>query len=808
MHVQADRPTHSDARACAVAGLMYTAFYTAFFLKSLLSGDYIAPGDSLDFGVAAYLSAPALWTGSIYSGYPILADPQSLSWYPLLHAFRAIGANWNAFIIAPYVIASTACFLLVRRITGSNLAGAFSGCAYGFSGVMLGHIWHFNQIHAAAWVPFALYGLHLIREASYRRGTIIAAIGFALMWLAGHPQLPVYVSYTCGALVLGGLLIDRPPQSIVFRRVLWSLLAIAFGCGLASVVIVPMIELGDASRRAASNWDLYTSTPLPPWQLLSFALPLAFGGFWTSATGHLPYVGSEGPPETTAYVGLLPLALALGAPFLRSRLRLEARLWLVLTVMAALLCLGAATPLGTLFFYAPGYASFRVPARHLYVVSLCLAVGSGLTFSELTRSRHHQTLAAIAVAGTLAVALAAFAVFAMRTPAITNLLADRTYVAWALGWSLAVAAGLVACALYGKALAPGSRALLASAVVLIALHVADMVMFHYRYPGHGLEYADVTAEDIAPRPRIAALAQELRRTHERVLAADGSRNPLLLPNLTRAWDIPAASGSGSLGIERYLDVLGMGGPGDVDAATLSDAHRGLDLFSVRYALVPRAWALDQGLLRRGGRWSAVEEIRYDERGPAEYILLRNHRVLPRAWCVPAVVRANEAEALAAIRSGHLPGGGEFDPARMAVVDAGVLPQWPAREAVTGTSEVKPVIGRQLRYYVNSTSACLLVLGEVYYPWWRASVDNAPTDVARVNHAMIGVPVSAGSHVVRLWLEPTTVWLGGALSAASVLACAALALAGRRRRRDVEPPVDCRSLSPPAARARTGSSTGT
>jgi hypothetical protein len=786
MHIQADRSMHSDGRACAAAGLLYAAFYTAFFLESLLTGDYIAPGDSLDFGVAAYLSSPSLWTHGMYSGYPIIADPQSLTWYPLLQAFRAMGVSWNAFMIVPYVIASTACFLLVRRVTGSNLAGAFSGFVYGFSGVMLGHIWHFNQIHAAAWAPLALYGLHIIREGSYQTGTTVAAIGFALMWLAGHPQLPVYIVYICGALVLGGLLIDRPPQPIVFRRFLWSGLAIALGCGLAAVVLVPMIELGELSRRAASTWDLYISMQLPPWQLLALPLPLAFGGFWTSATGHLPFVGFQGPPETTAYVGLLALALALGAPFLRSSLRLEGRVWLVLTAITALLCLGGATPLGTLFFYAPGYSSFRVPARHLFVVSLCLAVGSGLTFSELTRSRKSHELAAAAIVGTVALALAAFAVFALRTPIIASLLSgDRTYVAWALGWPLAFAAALVTCTLAVTKLAQDGRTLLAPAVMLIALHVGDMLVFHYRFPGNRFEYADVTAEDIAPRPRVAALRQELHRRQERVLAADGSKNPFLLPNLTRAWDIPAASGTGSLGIERYLDVLGMGGPGDVYAETLSDAHRGLDLFSVRYALVPRAWGLGD-VLQRSGRWSAVEELRYEEQDPADYLLLRNDRALPRAWCVPSLVRANEAEALAAIRSGHLPGGGEFDPARVALVEANVLPALELREAVNGRSEVRAAVGRQLRYFVHSTSPCLLVLGEVYYPWWRASIDSAPAATARVNHAMIGVPVSAGSHVVRLWLEPTSVWIGGAVSAGSVLACAAIATAGRRRRRRAEP----------------------
>ena len=72
-----------ETRACAAALLLYGAFYSAFFLKSLLSGNYIAPSDSLDFGVAAFLSSPALWTQGMYSGYPIVRlwlEPTSIWW--------------------------------------------------------------------------------------------------------------------------------------------------------------------------------------------------------------------------------------------------------------------------------------------------------------------------------------------------------------------------------------------------------------------------------------------------------------------------------------------------------------------------------------------------------------------------------------------------------------------------------------------------------------------------------------------------------------------------------------------------------
>ncbi len=187
--------TRGDLRALGAAVACYALFYAAFFAQGFLTSNLIAPSDSLDFGVAAFLSAPALWTGGMFSGYPIAADPQALTWYPLLHLFRATGLGWNAFLVASYVVASATCFLLVRRLTGSTLAGAFGGIVYGFSGVMLAHISHFNQIHAAAWLPLVVYGLQLTREGRHRRGVVVTATAYGLMWTAGHPQLAVYTAY-------------------------------------------------------------------------------------------------------------------------------------------------------------------------------------------------------------------------------------------------------------------------------------------------------------------------------------------------------------------------------------------------------------------------------------------------------------------------------------------------------------------------------------------------------------------------------------------------------------------------------------
>ena len=150
----------------------------------------------------------------MYSGYPIIADPQALSWYPVFQLMRALGFSWTLFEIVGYVIASTTAFLLVRRRHRVEYRWRLRRGRLRLSGTMLAHINHFNQVHAAAWLPLVVYGLLLIRGDRYREGAAVGAFALGLMWSAGHPQLVVYGAYLCAALVAAWLWIDRPPFSL------------------------------------------------------------------------------------------------------------------------------------------------------------------------------------------------------------------------------------------------------------------------------------------------------------------------------------------------------------------------------------------------------------------------------------------------------------------------------------------------------------------------------------------------------------------------------------------------------------------
>jgi hypothetical protein len=83
--------------------------------------------------------------------------------------------------------------------------------------------------------------------------------------------------------------------------------------------------------------------------------------------------------------------------------------------------------------------------------------------------------------------------------------------------------------------------------------------------------------------------------------------------------------------------------------------------------------------------------------------------------------------------------------------------------------------------VSAPGAGTLVLADAYYPGWQAAVDGAAQAIVPVDGLFRGVRVPPGEHDVAFTYRPGSLRAGLALSAAGLLATAALALAGRGRR---------------------------
>jgi hypothetical protein len=84
--------------------------------------------------------------------------------------------------------------------------------------------------------------------------------------------------------------------------------------------------------------------------------------------------------------------------------------------------------------------------------------------------------------------------------------------------------------------------------------------------------------------------------------------------------------------------------------------------------------------------------------------------------------------------------------------------------------------------VQAPFAGILVLTEDWAPGWRATLDNAETRVLHADHALMGVAVTPGQHMVEFTFEPHGLLRAGMAMTAGVLALLVMLVAGAWRAR--------------------------
>jgi hypothetical protein len=180
------------------------------------------------------------------------------------------------------------------------------------------------------------------------------------------------------------------------------------------------------------------------------------------------------------------------------------------------------------------------------------------------------------------------------------------------------------------------------------------------------------------------------------------------------------------------------------------------------------------------RWRHVEDA-------GDVSVYENLRARPRAWLVGEVLSLPDAPALAAIKTGRLPDGRAYDPARTALIaEPSPLSNVAPRAALTTQPLDEATITRaadaSLVIRARSARDALLVVSDAYYPGWRARVDGREARIFQTDYALRGVFVPAGEHAVEFSYEPRSLRIGAIVSALAVVALALVSLWLARRER--------------------------
>jgi hypothetical protein len=734
------RITHAfwrDVLALAFLGLLTLLFFWPVFFAG-----YWLPhggGDVVSFlwpqysfaGEAIRSGSIPLWNPHLYSGAPFLADNQSGVLYPInllafvifpnltyqvmegltiFHIWLAGAAMYVALRIWPDFTPSPS---LRRRGGIARTAALLGAIAFMFNDVLITHIGNLNLIAAAAWLPLilALYA----RGLSERRVSWIVGSGvvFAIALLAGHAQIT--------AIAMVGLIAVAVWQIIVasdrrVRVIGLALLAPLIVFGLTAAQLLPSLEMTRYSLRAGLSYEEATAYSLPPAALASTFSPLLFGrgavDFW-------------GPWERveTMYVGVAPLILA-GFAF-RRRWRDSAWFLLALGLLGLLIALGKYTPIYSLVHSLPLLSGLRVPARFILLTNFSLAALAAIGLQRfMTESFSMKRVlgwgAVVMIGGALALIVAYQSIGAID---------PGNHLASSFSFLLIAAIAMGIMVLRVKSALSNQH----SAILLIGLLSLELILL-----GSGVE--------------IDRNDPTLGYQHQAVvdfLKSDGGE--FRLENAARAWQPDAALMYGLNDIGGIFNPLGLasyetyrGGMGDRGSPLY-------DFLGTKYVLANK----DQP----PGDASFVPVFN----GDPQIDVYLNTKALPRAQLIDrAMIVHSGEEAWQAIHAAN------FDPAQEATIENGVELSGGENQSGDRALAFVSSANDRVELIAKTASPAYLVLSDVYYPGWTATIDNQPATLYPANFAFRAVLVPPGEHRVTFTFEPVT-WHVGLIVSALTLA---------------------------------------
>jgi hypothetical protein len=358
-----------------------------------LGGRMPVGGDVTQFslGLMAVLAAAIragrlpIWNDLWGYGFPGLAESQMGCYYPphlLLYGLLPLEVAYTTSLVGHTLWGGLGTYWTARRLGVSETGSALAGFSWGASGFFATHLTHQWGYTAGSWMPWA-WGLAWVisRGLGTRRTPFLLTLVLTLQLLPGHFQLAFCTQV---GVVLLSLAAWAEPA---IRRERGGRSIVAVGIAMLAVVPLGALQLWPTfrlARLAASQRDYeylsgFAATPI---HLVSYVAPSLFqrSPLWRPVAWD-PFRTS--PEEQLAYVGLVPLFLALGAAIRGLRREPATRVLVALALATLVLSLGPYVPGFAYLIRLPGFSFFRSPARWGLSTELALCLLAGRGFDAL-----------------------------------------------------------------------------------------------------------------------------------------------------------------------------------------------------------------------------------------------------------------------------------------------------------------------------------------------------------------------------------------------------------------------------------------
>jgi hypothetical protein len=751
-------PARATAAALAALGVLVLHFYWP--LVASPAGQVIDAPDYTRYFVWLHQYAKEtvasghlpLWNPHGFAGTPFAANPSLMLFYPpiWIGLLMPIVDMHRVVVVGHALLAGLLLYLYLRQVGRSRGAAAFACLPWVFGSYFMANavVGHLPRIFTMAWLPLVLYFYERSARGARLRNLLMAGFALGVQILAGEPQNSLYTAILFVVYAAVRSFGEEPPPLAARRWLLDTGLLAAAAVLTSAVQLLPTVELLGLSERGANTYEFVTTLSFPPRSLAGFVVPWSTSMPWLvdAATGRAFVVLNW---EFAGYAGILTLVLAGVSWAVRGQPALRAAR--VVLVLGLVLMLGRYTPVYELLFrWLPGVSAFRIPARAVLLVQWSLVVMGAFGWDWLFGGESPRwrggwwrwAAPALLALGGLLVACVLAADLSrpvgdlyMRVSAVEPVRLSSPVVVGPLGCILAALIAVVTLRWL-----PATPARMA----LLALLIADLRLARPAVPlapfGAESDPSRLLFQDLQDRGGAAPFRVDLAASHAHAAAAMG-----VAEDVNAYWPLSVA---------RFHNYVYAMRRRPAPAHRRHELHESLytqdDPFPVRLLNVQFASKIDP----RAGTTTVV----------------RDPTFLPRAWLVPRTnVVAGPAEALAAVRS---PG---FDPRATVVLEGRAGRELSDAGGPSGTVtgvRRRPEGGLELT--VQAPRDTYLVLSEVRYPGWRATVDGQEVPVEAANYVLSAVPLQAGARRISYRYDPWTVRVGALLSLLSLAAAGLMA----------------------------------
>jgi hypothetical protein len=667
------------------------------------------------------------WNPYQMAGTPTVGYMAGGLYYPphLLYAVLPVHEAMGLLAVLHLAVAGAGTLLLARSLGLSAAASLFAAFAFLSNRALVGEHFRMQYLEGLSWIPFAALALGSLLESPGVKSVVGLALVVALQVLTGDVQIVCYEAYVGLLVALGYALGSRCDVRHMGKVVAAASAAGVLAAALAAVQVVPTLAVVAEAVRG-------------------------YGGLTLEQT--LP------PPQTWAFflrAFLLSGVAILLAPFSvlvpRSQRRSVILLWIVTAVVVAIGC--GTVVYRAVFYRLPGVDLFRLPHQILLVSSLalCLLAGFGL---DALRSNRRYGLGAV---------LLAFAVaFGASTAWIGR--------GWVVAMGVAIAVVMLA-SLRGRAVGWAVGLLVATLAGERFVGTSNAIM--------------IPAANDAAFFRAPPVVEFLRRTvgFDRVLVIKNWRDrfPLMeklgtLSGFSVVQDYEPLTPRSYQQLLRDLEERNPDRPlfwGRYVAPPAEDGWRALDVLSARYVVADRKMGWVPPL---SSRFRPVY-------GDADAVVYENLKSLPRVQVVEDYrVVSDEQQALDLLLHG------DFDPRREVILDrdpSGALPG-PTAD-VAASVKVTSRTPSTVEVAASTPRRAILLLNDLHWPGWEATLDGEPTPVYRANVLFRAVALPPGTHEIVFSYADGRLRLGLLTSLTALLSCVGLvAFTGIRRGRLRDP----------------------